>query len=78
MLCTRNHDVTLHIFEYTFCHIKKNPFKTTKTLLCSTAEGQVTGFANVLDIGGPMVMKTLAGEAVIGQSEHVTPRNGGK
>ena len=43
-----------------------------------TARGRVTDFADVLDIGSSVVMKTLAGEAVIGQSEHVTTRNGRK
>ena len=47
-------------------------------VLCSPAAGRVMGFADVLDIGRPMAMKTLAGEAAIGQREHVTPRNGEK
>ena len=47
-------------------------------MLCSTATGKVMGFADVLDIGGPVMMKTLAGDPVIGQSEHMTTQNGGK
>ena len=47
-------------------------------VLSSTATDRVPGFADVLVIGGTAAMKTLAGEAVIGQLEHVTPRSGGK
>ena len=47
-------------------------------VLCSTAMGRVMGFADVLAIGGPVGVKTRAGEPVIGQREHVTTRNGGK
>ena len=47
-------------------------------MICSTATGRVTGNADVLDIGGPVGVKTGAGEPVIGQREHVTTRNGGK
>ena len=34
-------------------------------------------FCHVLDISGPTAMKTLAGEAVIGQNEHMTPEMAG-
>ena len=47
-------------------------------VLSSTAAGRVPGFANVFVIGGPAAMRTLVGEAVIGQLEHMTPRNDGK
>ena len=47
-------------------------------VLCSTATGRVTGFAGVLEIGGPVGLKTQAGEPVIGQREYVITRNGGK
>ena len=49
-------------------------------VLSSTAVSRVPGFADVLDIGSPAAMKTLAGpgEAVIGQLEHVTPQSGRK
>ena len=36
------------------------------------------GFADVLVISGPVVVKTLAGQPVIGQREHVTAQNGVK
>ena len=47
-------------------------------VLSSTAAGRVLGFADVLVIGGPVAMRTLTGEAVIGQLEHVTTRSGRK
>ena len=40
-------------------------------VLCSTARGRVTGFANVLGISGPIGVETRAGTPVIGQREHV-------
>ena len=40
--------------------------------------GRVTGFADVLAIGGPVGVGTRVGTPVIGQREHVITRNGGK
>ena len=36
------------------------------------------GFTEILDIGGPVVMKTRVAEPVIGQREHMPTQNGGK
>ena len=42
-------------------------------VFCTPALGRVTGFTDLLEISGPAAVKTLAGVAVIGQLEHVTP-----